>query len=78
MINRGMLLVAEQDGDGRIAAVWRLAEGQMTARPMQQNDLDWDSLSRADFHGGSQEEILAFIDRLPKAGDAPSPLAAAH
>ena len=78
MINRGMLLVAEQDGDGRIAAVWRLAEGQITARPMQQNDLDLDSLSRADFHGGSQEEILAFIDRLPKAGEEQPPLAAAQ
>ena len=78
MINRGMLLVAEHDGDGRIAAVWRLAEGDRTARPMQSNDIDLNSLSGADFHGGSQQDILAFIERLPKIEQTQPPLAAAN
>lgn len=69
MIDREILLVAEQDGDGRVAAVWKRANGDRTARPMRTNDLDQASLARADFHGSSPQDILAFIDRLPKIDD---------
>lgn len=71
-----MLLVAEQDVNGRIAAVWRLAAGDITARPMQRNDIDWNGVSRADFHGGSRQDILAFIENLPKVEETQLALAA--
>jgi hypothetical protein len=65
MVKDQILLVAEQDSEGHVIAVWKVARGEKTARPMRRNDLDRESRAGASFHGGPESEILAYIDMLP-------------
>ena len=65
IVNDQVLLVAEQDAEGHVAAVWKVAQGERIARPMRRNDLDRESRAGANLYGGPAKAILAYIDRLP-------------
>ena len=68
-MTKDVVLVAEQDALGRVAAVWRYTSEQKFAKPMIVNDLDTFDGARFRFHGASEQEILNHIKGLPAPRD---------
>ena len=57
-----MLFIAEQDEDGGVAWVWLWRPGFRTAKPLMSRAELPETLDRAEFHGASRDEILAWIE----------------
>ena len=59
------VLVAEQDANGEIAAVWCYRDNEKLARPMIYNDLTSLDVYTASFHGAPKQSIISHIESLP-------------
>ena len=61
-----IVLVAEQDSRGKVAAVWRRLPNQKTAKPVWRNDMKDVDRKSAVFHGASETDIVNHIKSLPR------------
>lgn len=65
-----LLLVAEQDEDGRVTCVWYWKTDMMAARPLTRREDLPEDLSAAEFSGASRDQICFWIEhRLAAAQD---------
>ena len=68
--------IAETDGKGSVAWVWRFGQDDRTARPLVPARLGLADLDGASFHGASEQAIRRWVmDRIEKLGNRVEPSA---
>lgn len=68
--------IAETDGNGSVAWVWRFGVDDRTAQPLVPARLGLADLDGASFHGASEQAIRRWVmERIEKAEQRGAPLA---
>lgn len=65
---RALLLIAETDETGGVAALWRLGPADRIPRPLGAAAARAEDVRRAEIHGAPREAVLAWLARA-QSGD---------